>query len=256
VARAAPIYEITVTISDITNPGQSTSFVFASTSGDNTSMDPNVINISGSALDTATGTTGVDFTSLIAKSSSKSSGTELDAQAGFTMTYTAGPKAGTPSTDHYIVTIMTTRDTYTLPPAASSATLGTSTSGSYTFTTAGNTQKSDSYYSPTNTANDTTDGHAGPAAITGGIPVAGASNASGSSPTLETGISPYVIPYALTNVITIDITGNSPNATTLFASSVTTITSVPEPASMVVFLTGIPLPLVLVGMLRRRRAVA
>jgi hypothetical protein len=35
----------------------------------------------------------------------------------------------------------------------------------------------------------------------------------------------------------------------------TTLATVPEPASMVVFLTGIPLPIVLVGLLRRRRAV-
>jgi hypothetical protein len=252
VARAAPIYEITVTITDLTTPAQSTSFLYTQADPNNTSATD--ININAAALDAATGTTGVAFNNLTATSKSQATGTELDATVGFTMAYTAGPKAGTPSTDHYVITVQTTHDTYTLPPAATSATLGTSTSGSYTFTTAGNTQKTDSYYSPTNTANDKTDGHAGPAAIAGGIPVAGASNASGSSPTLSTNISPYLIPYALTNVLTIDITGNAPNATTVSAASVTTLASaVPEPASMVVFLTGMPIPLVVLGLLRRRR---
>jgi len=252
VARAAPIYEIAVTITDLTNAAQSTSFLYTQADPNNTSVTD--ININAAALDAKTGTTGVDLTNLTATSKSLATGTELDATVGFTMAYTAGPKAGTPSTDHYVINVQTTHDTYTLPPAAAMATLGTSTSGSYTFTTAGNTQMSNSYYSPTNTANDKTDGHAGPAAITGGIPVAGASNASGSSPTVSTAIAPYLIPYALTNVITIDITGNSPNPTSVAAASVTTLAgAVPEPASMVVFLTGMPIPLVVLGLLRRRR---
>ena len=252
VARAAPIYEITVTITDLTNAAQSTSFLYTQADPNNTSVTD--INIKASDLDAKTGTTGVDFMNLTATSTSKATGTELDATVGFTMSYTAGPKAGTVSTDHYVITVQTTHDTYILPPAAAKATLATSTSGSYTFTTAGNTQKSDSYYSGTNTANDKTGPHAGPAPITGGIPVAGSSNASGHSDTLSTAVSPYLIPYALTNVITIDITGNSPNATGLSAASVTTLASaVPEPASMVVFLTGMPIPLVVLGLLRRRR---
>jgi hypothetical protein len=255
VARAAPIYEITVTITDLTNAAQSTSFVYAQSDPNNSSATD--IDINSTALGTKTGTTGVTFTSLTATSTSLSTATELDASVGWIMVYSAGPKAGTISNDHYVVTLQTTHDTYTLPPAASGATLATSNSGSYTFTTAGNTQHTDSYYSPTNTANDKPPGdHAGPAFITGGIPVAGSSNASGSSPTLSTLITPYVIPYALTNVITIDITGNTPLPTTLAAASVTTITAVPEPASVVVFLTGIPLSLVIVGLLRRRRRAA
>jgi hypothetical protein len=254
VARAAPIYEITVTVTDLTNAAQSTSFVY--TQGDPNNTSATDIDINSNALGATTGTTGVTFTHLTATSTSLSTGTELDASVGWIMQYTAGPKAGTVSTDHYVVTIQTTHDTYTLPPAAFGAALATSTSGSYTFTTAGNTQKTDSYYSPTNTANDKGDGHAGPAFITGGIPVAGSSNASGSSPTTSTLITPYLIPYALTNVITIDITGNTPLPTTLAAASVTTIATVPEPASMVVFLTGIPLPLVIMGLVRRRRRAA
>jgi hypothetical protein len=254
VARAAPIYEIAVTITDLTNAANSMSFGYAQSDPNNTSaLD---ININSAALISKSGTTGVTVTGLTATSTSLSTGTELDASINFAMRFTGGPNSGSPSTDQYVVTVQTTHDTYILPPAASGATLATSNSGSYTFTTAGNTQATDSYYSPTNKANDTTDGHAGPAFITGGIPVAGSSNASGSSPTATTLITPYVIPYALTNVITIDITGNKPNATTLEAASVTTITTVPEPASLVVFLTGIPLPLVIVGLLRRRRRAA
>jgi len=252
VARAATIYEITVTITDLTT-STTTTFVVPSGSAHDLSANPAVITVDPGYLGTTTTPSGATFTGLTATTKTTATGTEMDVQGAFTLSHGV---PGSVSTDHYNVTIMTTRDTFTFPPAAFPAVLATSTSGSYTYTTAGNTQKTDSYYSPTNTANDTTDGHAGPAFIPGGIPVAGASNASGSSPTATTGISPYVIPYALTNVIFIDITGNTPNATTVLAQSVTTLNSVPEPASLVMFLTGMPLPLVVVGLLRRRRRAA
>jgi hypothetical protein len=35
-----------------------------------------------------------------------------------------------------------------------------------------------------------------------------------------------------------------------------TVTGIPEPASVVMMLTGMPLPLVVLGLLRRRRAAA
>jgi hypothetical protein len=252
VARAAPVYEITVTITDLTNAAHDTSFMIMKGDPNDTNPSPGSITANGSFLTASTAATGLTFTGLGADTSSTSTATSLTSRATFVLSFGVG---GAISTDHYIVKIETTHDTFTLPPPSGMATLSTSTSGSYTFTTAGNTQSSDSYYSPTNTANDTTGPHAGPAFISGGIPVAGGSNASGASPTLSTMVTPYVVPYALTNILTIDITGNAANPTTVQPTGVTTLSSVPEPASMVVFLTGIPLPIVLVGLLRRRRAV-
>jgi len=155
--------------------------------------------------------------------------------------------------DHYLVTIMTTHDTYTLPPAASAALLSQSESGTYTFTTAGNTQKSDTYYSPTNTANSLADGHTGLNTIS--IPATGMNNASMASGTLSTLISPYVTPYALTNLLILDITGNgTSNNSVVQANSGSTLTSaVPEPTTIVMVSMGMPLSLVFVHLLRRRR---
>lgn len=252
VARAAPIYEITVTITDLTHAANSTSFLVMKGDPNDSNPSPNAITATGSFLSTSSAASGLTFTSLSADTTSSTTGTQLNAHATFVLSFGSG---GAVSTDHYIVTIETTHDTYTLPPAASMATLSNSESGTYTFTTSGNSQKSQSWYSPTNTANSTVPPGTPPNVIP--IPATGMSNASASSPTLSTGVAPFVVPYALTNLMTIDVTGNDAgNATVIQANSGTTLSSVPEPASMVVFLTGIPLPIALVGLLRRRRAAA
>ena len=57
--------------------------------------------------------------------------------------------------------------------------------------------------------------------------------------------------------MTINLAANPSSPTDGFTGSVrVTGTAVPEPASMVMFMTGMPLPLVLVGLLRRRRRAA
>jgi hypothetical protein len=252
VARAAPLYEITVTITDLTTPAKSTSFLVAEGDPNDTSTNPNVINANANFLNTQSSASGLTFTALSADTTSATSGTQLNAHGTFTLSVGQG---GPVSTDHYLVTILTTHDTYTLPPAATAATLSQSESGTYTFTTAGNTQTSQSWYSPTNTPNSTAPPGTPPVVIP--VPTTGSSNASAGSPTVSTGIAPFVIPYALTNRMIIDVTGNDAgNPTVMQVNSATTLAAVPEPASLVVFLTGIPLPIVLVGLLRRRRAAA
>jgi hypothetical protein len=247
VARGATIYEITVTITDLTTPGNSTSFVVPDGPLPDTNPDPNAITAQGAFLGTASSTSGVTFTALNSDTLSTSLSTQLNAGGSFTL------NSGV--TDHYLITILTTHDTYTLPPAAGTARLTQSESGTYTFTGAGNTQTSQSWYSPTNTANSTVPPGTPPVVIP--IPATAGSNASGSSPTVGTTVSPYVIPYALTNRIIIDVTGTgAANNSVIGFHSSTTLASVPEPASVVMFLTGMPLPLVVVGLLRRRRRVA
>jgi len=246
VARAATIYEITVTIADLTT-STSTSFKVDKGDPNDTNLSANAITTDGAFLTASSAASGVTFTSLSADTLSASTSTQLNAHGTFSL----NPGV----TDHYLVTIMTTHDTYTLPPAASMALLSQSESGTYTFTGAGNTQKSQSWYSPTNTANSILPPGTPPALIP--IPLTGGSNASAGSATLSTIVSPYVIPYALTNLISVDITGTgSANNSVVQANSATTLASVPEPASMVVLLTGMPLPLVVVGLLRRRRRAA
>jgi hypothetical protein len=251
VARAAPVYEITVTIQDLTHSANSTSFVIMKGDPNDTNPAPNAITSNGAFLTASSAASGLTFTSLSADTTSGASATSLNAHATFQLSFGVG---GAISTDSYVVTILTTHDTYTLPPAAGAAMLSQSTSGTYTFTTAGNTQTSQSWYSPTNTANSTAPPGTPPVVIS--IPSTGSTNASLGSPTVSTLVAPYVVPYALTNRMIIDVTGNAGNSSILQVNSATTLASVPEPASMVVFLTGIPLPIVLAGLLRRRRAVA
>jgi len=65
--------------------------------------------------------------------------------------------------------------------------------------------------------------------------------------------------YTLDNSMTIDMTGSTPGTGTFTNASVTGTlngTAVPEPASLIMMLTGMPLPLVVLGLLRRRRAAA
>lgn len=246
VARAATIYEITVTITDVTT-STVTSFKVDKGDPNDTNLSANAITADGAFLTASSAASGLTFSSLSADTLSASTSTQLNAHGTFSL----NPGV----TDHYLVTILTTHDTYTLPPAASMAMLSQSESGTYTFTGAGNTQTSQSWYSPTNTANSTVP--PGTAATVIPIPSTGGTNASAGSPTVGTLVSPYLTPYALTNRMIVDITGTgSTNNSVIQANSATTLASVPEPASMVVLLTGMPLPLVVVGLLRRRRRAA
>jgi len=74
------------------------------------------------------------------------------------------------------------------------------------------------------------------------------STASASIPT-------YVTPYTLTSQTVISLTASSSSAPgTLGITNQVTVTGVPEPAGLVMMLTGMPLPLVVLGLLRRRAA--
>jgi len=72
-------------------------------------------------------------------------------------------------------------------------------------------------------------------------------------------ITSLPIPYTLTSETVISLTSVSTDPAvpgTLTFSNQVTVTGVPEPASLVMMLTGMPLPLVVLGILRRRRAAA
>jgi hypothetical protein len=68
------------------------------------------------------------------------------------------------------------------------------------------------------------------------------------------GIAPVSTLYTLTNVATFGLAAASTNdIVDSFGVTATVTAVVPEPASVVMLLTGMPLPLVVVGLLRRRR---
>jgi hypothetical protein len=72
-------------------------------------------------------------------------------------------------------------------------------------------------------------------------------------------VVPVTTGYTLDNSITINFAGSpSPsNATNQFSVAGTiSASAIPEPTSIIMMLTGMPLPLVVLGLLRRRRAAA
>jgi len=81
------------------------------------------------------------------------------------------------------------------------------------------------------------------------------SHATGNS----VGVPTYVTSYGLTSTTVIDLhVGATSRANNVFTgkTSVVATGTVPEPASLVMMVTGMPLPLVVMGLLRRRRAAA
>ncbi len=254
-AKAAFVFEITVTVTDNTTHTTTTFGPILSTGADNTapvSAQQTSFIVSG-AFDTSA--SGVALTGLGA--SSNNPGSTLG-----TLKITGLGQVEPGSTDNYTVTIVTSETGYSFP-GGTAAHLTASDSNTVTSTTASTptTQSFASYYSPTNTVNDTT----GPSAVAPTISIGATglgSNTSGMSPTAATNFLGYVQPYALTNVISFTITGNGTGTSTVNTNSSdqftgsTVLSSVPEPASLVVFLTGMPLPLaVVLGLMRRRRGV-
>jgi hypothetical protein len=72
----------------------------------------------------------------------------------------------------------------------------------------------------------------------------------------DVGVAPVSTLYTLTNVITFGLT---PNGTTVVSDGFSvqaTISAVPEPATWVTMLTAFPLPVILMGLMRRSRVRA
>jgi hypothetical protein len=245
-AMAGPNYQIAITIVDETHPA-TTNFVIPWTSPNNTAnpSNPNLIVVSAAF---STAATGVALTGLQASTTSTATATSLNIQGTATLQDT--------TSDTYVVTITTFNNGYTTPPAnVAGGVLSQSESGTYTFTGPGGTQTFNSWYNASNPTTPTTSGPA-PGLQTIAIPVAGSSTLSGSQNVPgSTSFSPYVTPYALTNQIVLHVTGTgSANNSIIGFQGSTTIMAVPEPASLVMMLTGMPVPLMILGILRRKGA--
>jgi hypothetical protein len=252
-AKAAFVFEITVTITDNTTHTTTTFGPIDSTGPNNA--------VTGAGQQTTfqvlpafdTSASGVALSGLIATSNNPGS-------TNGTLRITGTGQVVPGSSDNYTVTITTSETGFTSPSGAA-GTLTASHSNTVTSTTAATTLYFASYFPPTTTINDTTHTHATASTII--VPATGlGSNLSGSSPTASTIFSPFVTPYALTNVLSFTLSGNgtgstgvNTNSSNQFTGS-TVVSVVPEPASLVVFLTGMPLPLaVVLGLMRRRRGV-
>jgi len=80
------------------------------------------------------------------------------------------------------------------------------------------------------------------------------------SATMTTPLAPgaYSIPFTLTNTttMTLDQASSGSKASNVFTGTTSITGAVPEPASLIMMVAGMPLPLVVMGLLRRRRAAA
>jgi len=247
-------YLISISITDVTT-STTTAFSVAK-GGPNDVTDPatanaaNIITVGGTFNTSATGLTLTGLNSV-----TNNPGTSI-ATMSISGTASVVPGVST-SSDTFLVTITTSQTDFT-SPTGPVGTLADSESSTITNTTgkAGDLQSVKSWYNPANTNVAT-----GTATPTGSypLPLSGTTPMSLSSPTFTTAASVAPTPYALVNQVMIQISGNgaNPNAKDVFGSA-TTLTAgpIPEPASIVIFLTGMPLPLVVVGLLRRRRRAA
>jgi hypothetical protein len=255
----AGTFEITVSVLDVTT---NTLFAFAPVTD-------------GSTNDTNPSTSMIDVTGAFSTASSGVSltGLHADFSSGAAMQQSAlnllgiaevGGANGSGLTDTYLVTIMATNTGFAIPTTGP-AILGQSTVSTFTNTTgaAGDGTTLNAYYDPANATNSITAFTSPGQSISepsnvGGTPLSPPALTSPSTTTIAT--AAYKTPFSLTDVVTLTITGNGSGtipATNQFEASATIkAAAIPEPASIVMFLTGMPVPLVILGILRRRKALA
>jgi len=250
--EAKGAFVIDITIADLT-AGTSTSYSIVDNLLNDSNLTPDVIQ---QIATLNTSASGVSITGINANSNL--SGSSLQLTDGGTATIVGF--GGGHLSDTYQITIVESHDGYFAPPGVQ-ATLTQSESGTYSFTTPGGTQTYQSWFDPTNTLSLQAGSTPGQQSIPIPVVLAGTLSASENMPN-SVAISPYnpAAGFALTSSLVITMTGNGNamnNSTDVFSTTTTLNAAVPEPASMVMFLTGMPLPLVVLGLLRRhRRAVA
>jgi hypothetical protein len=140
------------------------------------------------------------------------------------------------------LTLTETEDMFT-SPTGPAGTLMSSSTGNFSGQPSGGGHSAESSF------NSTT---AGPFSVL----------SSGTSPNPQggmasVGLAPVSTLYTLTNTIVFGLAaGTTANPIVDGFSVIATVQAVPEPASLVMMLTGNPIPLVVLGMLRRRQASA
>jgi len=131
--------------------------------------------------------------------------------------------------------------------------MSTTLTSNFTNTTAGDSQTSTSYFSSTNAQNDTT----GPNASHNFVSTGPAPNGDTATPGIDVPSTPV---FSLTNrgVFTLsgDTSGGQSPPTDQFTHSTVVSSVIPEPASIAMMGMGLPVIIVGLGWLRRRRAAA
>jgi hypothetical protein len=194
----------------------------------------------------ATAGTGYSFSSLAGAS-------DFPGSTGATGGYVsdAGNLTLAPGTTGGTLTIVVTEGGFTAPSSGTTNTLTGAATSIFSGAATASTQTFNGNFVDNSSVNVTTPTTT--QSSTGAL-----SNVHGTSTSASVPV--YVLPYTLTNTTTISLAtaGSSSNANDVFTgkTSIVAATVVPEPASLVMMVTGMPLPLVVMGLLRRRRAAA
>jgi len=151
------------------------------------------------------------------------------------------------------LTLTETEHGFTNPPPGSQGTLTSSSSGNFTNANPGTGHEVNSTIGTPTTSTPSYTVLSTATTVNPGVNTGPRSVAVGSVPTL----------YTLTNIITWGVSAPGLNKPPTGAADVVDqfgvtaqVGVVPEPASLVVFLTGMPLPLAVVFLMRRRRGIA
>jgi len=147
------------------------------------------------------------------------------------------------TTDATPLTIVVTEDGFTAPTGPG-ATLAVTSNANYAGAPAGSTQTNTGSYNAV-TLN---------APLPTGVLTSSGTNTNNPSGAASVGIGTAVAPFTLDNRLAFNLLSNpSSNAADGFAITAQVQAAIPEPASIAILLTGMPLPLVVMGLLRRRR---
>jgi len=177
------------------------------------------------------------FSGLTATSNALSSGNPAFLKQTGTLNLAAGGSGS--------ISIVATDNGYNQPPAGS-GTLNSSATALYTQAPTG-TQSFTSWFNPNNTLG-ATQIPSPPVDLTASGSLDPNSHSGDAPPTPVT----LVTPFGLTNSISITLTGSS--ASTDQFSGSTTVTAIPEPASLALMFTA--LPVALLGAMRRRKVAS
>lgn len=238
--REANAATLTITISYMS--GGTSHVITASTNGQNEQAGSTVNNFTANTqtINSAIAGTGADFQFSGLNAHSNNPGSP----AGATLTLGGELSLNDSASSFGPITILATLDGYTTPTgtgtlfSSSSATFTNSDSGAHTDNSSGLISNSGTYSTPTSTYTST-----------GITPPNSGSNGSGTSTVANV---PVGTTYSLTDTSAITLSGVTGQADITFGVGAKFVT-VPEPASLVMMLTGMPLPLVVMGLLRRRR---
>jgi len=150
------------------------------------------------------------------------------------------------------LTITVTEDGFTAPASGAGNTMQSTQGATFTNTTTTSSQ------SDVGNFNDLPGGSVNQSLPTAPSTLFGTTSASQSA-SASSGLPTYMTPFTLTSTTTINMgaaSSSSPGNDVFTSTTSVSATVVPEPASLVMMVTGMPLPLVVMGLLRRRRGTA